>query len=204
MWKLFVNLAVCGVLLWGAANARAEETAVPNSTSAAMEWQMMPGESLNSLAALFYPKNRRMQQLFVNAAIKLNREQMPELSPTQRFEEKTTLQIPSLIDLSRHAAKQRKRKAAVHKPAVPKSAAIEKAADIENAPPTAAAPMSKAQDAEVKLLEKRVEQRQTELDKLNQRLKSLEQSTQAMQESIKANSKPIEEAQGRRLKRVEP
>jgi len=204
MWKLFVNLAVCGVLLWGAANARAEEAAVPNSTSAAMEWQMMPGESLNSLAALFYPKNRRMQQLFVNAAIKLNREQMPELSPTQRFEEKTTLQIPSLIDLSRHAAKQRKRKAAVHKHAVPKSAAIEKAADIENAPPTAAAPMSKAQDAEIKLLEKRVEQRQTELDKLNQRLKSLEQSTQAMQESIKANSKPIEEAQGRRLKRVEP
>ncbi|MEZ0238811.1 MAG: hypothetical protein ACAH06_12190 [Methylophilaceae bacterium] len=204
MWKSFVNLAVCGVLLWGAANARAEETSMPNSTNTAMEWQMMPGESLNSLAALFYPKNRRMQQLFVTSAIKLNREQMPELSPTQRFEEKTTLQIPSLIDLSRKAAKQRKHKAAAHKPAVHKSTAIEKPIDIENAPPTAAAPMSKAQDAEINLLEKRVEKRQAELEKLNQRLKALEQNTQAMQESIKANSKPLEEAQGRRLKRVEP
>lgn len=199
MWKWLVKLVVCGMLLWGAASAWAEEASVPNSSSSAMEWQMMPGENLNSLAALFYPNNRRMQQRFVAAAIKLNREQMPELSPTQRFEEKTTLQIPSLIDLSRQAAKQRKRK-----PAAPKPAVIVPPAEIENAPPPAAAPMSKAQDAEIKLLEKRVEQRQTELDKLNQRLKSLEQNTQAMQESIKANSKPIEEAQGRRLKRVEP
>lgn len=199
MWKLFVNLVVCGALLWGAANARAEEGAVPNSASSTMEWQMMPGESLSSLATLFYPDNRRMQQHFVAAAIKLNRAQMPNLSPTQRFEEKTTVQIPSLIDLSRQAAKPRKRKAVAHPPA-----AIERPAAVEIVAPPAAAPMSKAKAAELQSLEKRVEQRQMELDKLNQRLKSLEQDTQTLQESIKANSKPIEAAQGRRLKRVEP
>jgi flagellar motility protein MotE (MotC chaperone) len=65
------------------------------------------------------------------------------------------------------------------------------------------APASKEQAAAYEALEKRSEQRQQELDKLNQRLKSLEENTKAMQDSIKANSQPIEEAQGRRLKRVE-
>lgn len=199
MWKSLVNLMLGSVLLCGVVYAPAGDT----SAAGAMEWQMMPGESLNSLAALFYPKDKRMQQRFVASTLKLNREQMPELSATQTFDDKTALQIPKLHDLSRLAAKPRKRKPAVHS-AAPLSKLEAPAAAPATVAAPASAPLSKEQKASVGALEKRVDDRQKELDKLNQRLKALEENSKSLQDSIKANSQPIEEAQGRRLKRVGP
>jgi hypothetical protein len=198
MWKSFVNVLVMGSLLWGAANVAAAAEPDGQSASSAMEWQILPGESLNSLAALFYPKDRRMQQRFVAATVALNRDRLQGMAPGKTFEESTTLQIPTLYALSRQAGKAHKRPAAVRK-----TKAVVPVDTPTQDSPKAAAPASKEQTEAYQALEKRAEQRQKELEKLNQRLKSLEESTKAVQDSLKANSQPIEEAQGRRLKRVE-
>ena len=199
MWKSVVNVMLSALLLWGMQSAWAvEETGVPNSASAFMEWQMMPGESLNALAKLFYPKSTAMQRSFVKAALKLNREAMPDLTPEFKFDENTNIQIPSLIELSKQAPKKRKPRPVpiAAQPVVETPVMIE---PDKQEPPS----MGKAQAASIDALEQRVDPRQEELDKLNQRLKSLEQETKTLQDSIKANSQPIEEAKGRQLKRVD-
>jgi hypothetical protein len=196
MWKLLVNVLAMGSLLWGMAGTASAGEVAPTAGKDVMEWQMLPGESLNSLAALFYPKDRRMQQRFVASAIAMNRDKLQGLTPAQTFEEPTALHLPTLHALSSKAGKPARRAAASRKPASPAKAAAQESAKVT-------APASKEQAAAYEALEKRSEQRQQELDKLNQRLKSLEENTKAMQDSIKANSQPIEEAQGRRLKRVE-
>lgn len=197
MWKSLVNVLVIGSLLCTAGTVLAGEPA-QNSGNTSMEWQMLPGESLNSLAALFYPKDRRMQQRFIAATVALNRDRLQNRTPGQAFEETTTLQIPSLHALSYKAAKPARHRVAARKPsAMPEKPAVQES-------PKTAAPVSKEQAEAYEALAKRSEQRQQELEKLNQRLKSLEENTKAMQDSIKANSQPIEEAQGRRLKRVDP
>lgn len=196
MWKSFVNVLVVGSLLCATGTVLAAEPS-PDSGNATMEWQMLPGESLNSLAALFYPKDRRMQQRFIASTVALNRDMLQSRTPGQAFEEATTLQIPSLHALSYKAAKPARRASAARKPsAMPDKPAVQESSKT-------AAPVSKEQEEAYKALAKRSEQRQQELEKLNQRLKSLEENTKTMQDSIKANSQPIEEAQGRRLKRVD-
>lgn len=198
MLKSLVSLILSAALLGSAAIAAAEEDAAPNSSSKSMEWQMMPGESLTSLSRLFYPKSTAMQRLFVASTLKLNREQMPDLTGDFKFEDKATVRIPTLIELSRHAPKKRKPKpVAVAAPVVEKPVTQ---LTPEQHPPTA---LGKEQKAAVSTLEQRVDQRQKELDKLNERLKSLEQESKALEDSIKANNQPIEAAKGRVLKRVE-
>jgi uncharacterized coiled-coil protein SlyX len=199
MWKSLVNLMLSGALLGMSMCGTAEDVTPPNSASKSMEWQMMPGESLDSLSRLFYPKNSAMQRLFVKSSLKLNREQMPELTGSYKFEDMTTLQIPTLIELSRHAPKKPRRKPQPVA-AIPDAEAGLAAFEPEKQAPTA---LGKEQSSTVQALEQRVEQRQKELDKLNERLKSLQQESQALQDSIKANNQPIEEAKGRQLKRVE-
>lgn len=196
MLKSVVSMMVVGLLLSGTAGAAASEDSGRNSGKSAMEWRMLPGESLNSLAALFYPKDRRMQQRFVAATVALNRERMQNLAPDQAFDAETTLEIPNLHALSSQAGKPRKRAAAVRhspKPAKP-------AEQLSAMAPSSAGHQNAAYEA----LEKRTEQRQQELAKLNQRLKELEQNAKTMQDSIKANAQPIEAAQGRQLKQAGP
>lgn len=199
MWKSLVNLIVSGVFMAGAVNVANAEGVAPNSTSKTMEWQMMPGENLNSLAKLFYPKSAAMQRQFVKSAMKLNREAMPELTPEFKFDESTNIQIPSLIELSRHAMKKKPRK-----PVTPAADMPEKPAAMIEPEKQAPTGHGKQQDASVQQLEQRVDQRQKELDKLNERVKLLEQEAKSLQDSIKANTQPIEEAKGRQLKRVGP
>lgn len=196
MWKSMINLMLSAMLM-AAVPVVADEASAPSSASKSMEWQMMPGESLNSLARLFYPKSTAMQQSFVKSAIKLNRETMPELTSGYTFDANTTVLIPSLIELSRHAPKKRKHKPAAVQPAVTGQPAVVE--PEKQAPPS----LGKEQTASVKALEQRVEQRQKDLDKLNERVKSLESEAKTLQDTINANSKPIEEAKGRQLKRVE-
>ena len=48
------------------------EAALPEQPS--MTWSLQPGDSLNDVARLFYPRNKHMQQLFVAKSIQLSRE----------------------------------------------------------------------------------------------------------------------------------
>lgn len=78
----------------------------PTETVAAdsIVWPMLPGESLNSLAKLFYPDNKRMQGHFVARTLELNRESRPELTSSMIFQQSEALLIPELKILSRQYA----------------------------------------------------------------------------------------------------
>ena len=72
-------------------------------TSNEMTWPMLPGENLNDVARLFYPKNVVMQRLFVSKTLRLNTAKQAKLSATGRFKEPTLLQVPTLKSLSKSA-----------------------------------------------------------------------------------------------------
>jgi hypothetical protein len=68
----------------------------PNS----MTWPMLPGENLNDVARLFYPKNKAMQQRFILKTQRLSAEFQPNLKASDRFATPTLLVIPTLKSLS--------------------------------------------------------------------------------------------------------
>ena len=70
--------------------------------SNSMTWPMLPGESLNEVAHLFYPKNVVMQQLFISKTLHLNTGTQPNLSAAQRFGKPTLLLVPTLKSLSKN------------------------------------------------------------------------------------------------------
>ena len=70
--------------------------------SNSMTWPMLPGESLNDVAHLFYPKNVVMQRLFISKTLHLNTGTQPNLSAAQRFGKPTLLLVPTLKSLSKN------------------------------------------------------------------------------------------------------
>ncbi|MGQ0443276.1 MAG: hypothetical protein ACT4OH_07535, partial [Methylophilaceae bacterium] len=50
-----------------------------------MVWPMLPGESLNELAAKFYPTNTFMRRQFTFKTLRLNAESLPNLDASERF-----------------------------------------------------------------------------------------------------------------------
>ncbi|MBC7755291.1 MAG: hypothetical protein H7Z20_01360 [Bdellovibrio sp.] len=69
--------------------------------STSMTWPMLPGENLNDVACLFYPKSVVMQRLFVNKTLNLNTAKQSHLTAAARFAEPTLLVVPTLKSLSK-------------------------------------------------------------------------------------------------------
>ena len=65
-----------------------------------MTWPMLPGENINDVARLFYPKNQAMQHQFIAKTLRLSTNIQANLNSTQRFAEPTLLVIPTLKSLS--------------------------------------------------------------------------------------------------------
>ena len=82
----------------GASQLSAEDSA------STMAWPAIPGESLNDIARLFYPKNKVMRQQFVAETLALNADIKPKLKASNPFTEPTLLQIPTLKSLSKKAS----------------------------------------------------------------------------------------------------
>lgn len=95
-------------------------------TSTSMAWPMLPGESINDIAHLFYPKNAAMQQRFTAKTLRLNLNNLPDLKSTTRVEKPTLLTIPTLKSLS-HATEGTQKKSNRHRLQI--SYGIEKAAE---------------------------------------------------------------------------
>lgn len=66
-------------------------------------WPMLPNESLNGLAAKFYPNNRAMQRKFISKTKQLNKEDQVVLDANARNETLSTIVIPNLRSLSASA-----------------------------------------------------------------------------------------------------
>ncbi len=69
-------------------------------TATTMTWPAIPGESLNDIARLFYPKNKIMRQQFIAETLALNTDIEPKLKASNEFDAPTLLQIPTLKSLS--------------------------------------------------------------------------------------------------------
>ena len=85
-----------------------------------MTWPMLPGENINDVARLFYPKNQAMQHQFIAKTLRLSTNIQANLNSTQRFAEPTLLVIPTLKSLShtnphaKTAARKTPRKQKLH------------------------------------------------------------------------------------------
>lgn len=66
----------------------------------AMAWPLQPGESVQDLSRLIYPKSPRMQQHFIAETIRLNRESQPDLQAGTVFALEQQITIPSIKQLS--------------------------------------------------------------------------------------------------------
>jgi hypothetical protein len=95
-------------------------------TPTSMAWPMLPGESINDIARLFYPKNAAMQQRFTAKTLRLNVANLPDLKSNTRVEAPTLLTIPTLKSLS-HVPQGTQEKSTRHRLQI--SYGIEKAAE---------------------------------------------------------------------------
>lgn len=107
--------------------AQLKNTELPALDENSMTWPMLPGENLNEVARLFYPKNQYMQRQFVFKTLRLNKEVQPSLTPQLRFNEPTSLLIPTLKSLSSKAR-------AIRKGPKPKNQTLKMSYQIEKVP----------------------------------------------------------------------
>ncbi len=107
--------------------AQLKNTELPALDENSMTWPMLPGENLNEVARLFYPKNQYMQRQFVFKTLRLSKEVQPSLTPQLRFNEPTSLLIPTLKSLSSKAR-------AIRKGPKPKNQTLKMSYQIEKVP----------------------------------------------------------------------
>jgi hypothetical protein len=71
-----------------------------DDTGSTMSWPVLPHESVNDVARMFYPKNRAMQRQFVAKTLRLNAAQGHKVNPAARSDEPSLLVVPTIKSLS--------------------------------------------------------------------------------------------------------
>ena len=79
-------------------------------TRESMIWPLLPNESLDELAAKFYPNNPVMQRKFIAKTNQLNKDKLEIKSPQKRNAAITSIVIPNLKSLSAAAGSIKRRK----------------------------------------------------------------------------------------------
>lgn len=77
----------------------AEES--PSDIQETMTWPLLPGESVSQLAALFYPNNKAMQQVFIKQTLALSKELHPQLTTNKAVDQVISIIVPDLKALSK-------------------------------------------------------------------------------------------------------
>ncbi len=103
LFVLVVLALGCNVIASADDTLKFDASLTAAETASSMTWPMLPGESVNDVARLFYPKNSAMQQQFTAKTLRLNAE--TQLKANTRFDAPTLLVIPTLKSLSKNAAK---------------------------------------------------------------------------------------------------
>jgi hypothetical protein len=75
--------------------------------STTITWPLLSGESVQSLSRLFYPKNKRMQHLFVQRTLYLSQEIRPNLNAYTTTNQASLIIIPNIKYLAKHSGKIR-------------------------------------------------------------------------------------------------
>ena len=147
-----------------------DQTVMSLPAHAAMPWPMLPGESLNDVARLFYPKNKHMQQLFIAKTMLLSRNVKPNLNPAAISSQKSMIIIPNIKLLAKQSGNDTSAPLKRHK--------SYKLNDAENFV------ISPKMQADYDDLVKRNTLFKQELEKLNANLARLQQMLAALQAEV--------------------
>ncbi|MDP1658961.1 MAG: hypothetical protein Q8L73_06370 [Methylotenera sp.] len=69
----------------------------------AITWPVLPGESVEELATLFYPKNKKMQHRFIVRTLQLSQEIHPNLDPATSSNNANLIIIPNIKYLGKNS-----------------------------------------------------------------------------------------------------
>jgi hypothetical protein len=146
--------------------------------STTITWPLLSGESVQSLSRLFYPKNKRMQHLFVQRTLQLSQEIRPNLSAYTTTNQASLIIIPNIRYLAKHSGKIRHASAKIahiKKPATQPE--LHMSYGLKDADKYALTPemQTKYED-----LVKRNEQLKQDLEKLNAKLAHLQEVMAAL------------------------
>ena len=141
--------------------------------STTITWPLLSGESVQSLSRLFYPKNKRMQHLFVQRTLQLSQEIRPNLTAYTKTNQASLIVIPNIKYLAKHSGKIRHasaKKTHISKPATQPE--LHMSYGLKDADKFALTPemQTKYED-----LVKRNEQLKQDLEKLNAKLAHLQE-----------------------------
>lgn len=143
-------------------------------------WPLLSGESVQSLAKLFYPKNKKMQRLFIRKTLQLSQDIRPNLNAYTTTNQASLIIIPDIKTLAKHSGKiksARPKKANANKP--PK---LHMSYGLKDAEKYALSPQMQA---DYEALVKKNEQLKQDLDKLNEKLAHLQQVMVALNDEVK-------------------
>ena len=76
-----------------------------NEVNANITWPLLSGESVQSLAILFYLKNKKMQRLFISKTLQLSHEINPTLNAFVISNQASLIIIPNIKLLAKHSGK---------------------------------------------------------------------------------------------------
>lgn len=146
--------------------------------STTITWPLLSGESVQSLSRLFYPKNIRMQRLFVDRTLQLSQEIRPNLTAYTKTNQASLIIIPNIKYLAKRSGKIRH--ALAKNPHVNKPVAqpeLHMSYGLKDADKFALTPemQTKYED-----LVKRNEQLKQDLEKLNAKLAHLQEVMAAL------------------------
>ncbi|MEQ1487032.1 MAG: hypothetical protein ABL920_00955 [Methylotenera sp.] len=154
-------------------SAIAESVLQQDAESNNITWPLLSGESVNSLARSFYPKNKKMQRLFVFKTLQLSREIHPHLRSNSVSNQASLIIIPNIKTLAKHSGKI---KSALHKKSSrakqPQQPNLHMSYGLKDADQFALTPKMQADYED---LVKRNAQLKLELEKLNAKLAHLQQ-----------------------------
>jgi len=80
---------------------------VDDRESTTITWPLLSGESVQSLSRLFYPKNKKMQRLFIQRTLHLSQEIRPNLNAYTTTNQASLIVIPNIKYLAKHSGRIR-------------------------------------------------------------------------------------------------
>ncbi|MDP1659110.1 MAG: hypothetical protein Q8L73_07130 [Methylotenera sp.] len=152
----------------------------PDQESTNITWPLLSGESVQSLAALFYPKNKKMQRLFIRKTLQLSGEIRPNLNAYTTTNQASLIIIPDIKSLAKHNGKIKS--APSKKASASKQPKLHMSYGLKDAEKFALSP---EMQADYEALVKKNEKLKQDLDKLNAKLAHLQQVMVALDVEVK-------------------
>jgi hypothetical protein len=166
-----------------------------NEENANITWPLLSGESIESLASLFYPKNKKMQRLFISRTLQLSHEINPNLNAFVISNQASLIVIPNIKLLAKHSGKIKaasSKKISKHHPSE-----LRMSFQLKDAAKFAPSPEMQAHYEDLvrrnALLKQELEKLNTKLERLQQVMVALNIEARRVADTPKPNSTSVPE-----------